>query len=299
MATVKTAVLIAAMTALFLGAGWLLGGQQGAIIAFVAAAAMNGWAYWNSDKAVLRQQGARRIPPGDGEGLHAMTEQLARNAGLPMPALYLIDTAQPNAFATGRNPDNAAVAVTAGLLRSLSRDEVAGVIAHELAHIKNRDTLLMTITATLAGSIAMLANVAMFFGGRRDGPMGIVGVLAMIIVAPLAAGLVQMAVSRTREYEADREGASISGDPLGLASALAKIANLAGRTVNDRAERHPASAHMFIINPLHAHKHDNLFATHPATENRIAALRQLAEDGTVASSIPDTRRRPDRTGPWG
>ena len=308
MATVRTAALIAAMTALFLGIGWLIGGQQGAVIAFVVAAAMNGYALWNSDKAVLRQHGAQEIPPGDARGLHEMTRRLAENAGLPMPKLYLLATDQPNAFATGRNPDNAAVAVTAGLLRNLSRDEVEGVIAHELAHIRNRDTLLMTVTATLAGAIAMLANFAMFFGGRRDGPMGIVGVIAMVIVAPIAAGIVQMAVSRTREYEADRVGAKISGDPAGLAGALRKIATLAGRTLNAGAERHPASAHLFIINPLHAHKHDNLFTTHPATENRIARLMEMSGGPGPRSAPPAADPAPwggrpapadPQRGPWG
>jgi heat shock protein HtpX len=204
----------------------------------------------------------------------------------------VIDTAQPNAFATGRNPDNAAVAVTAGLMRSLTRDELAGVVAHELAHIRNRDTLLMTVTATFAGAISMLANFALFFGGRRDNPLGLIGTLAMMILAPLAAALVQMAISRTREYEADRVGAEICGQPLALASALERIAGGAARIDNMAAERNPATAHMFIINPLHAHAHDRLFATHPATENRVAALRAMAaEMGQAPAGVAP--------GPWG
>lgn len=276
MGYVRTGILMAAMTALVLGLGLLLGGQGGLVIALVLAGAMNLYALWNSDKAVLRQQGARQVGMEDAPDLVGMVRDLAGRADLPMPKVFVIDTPQPNAFATGRNPENAAVAVTAGLLRGLSRDEVAGVVAHELAHIKNRDTLLMTITATFAGAISMLANFALFFGGNRNNPLGLIGTLAMMILAPLAAALVQMAISRTREYEADRVGAEISGQPLALASALERIAGGAARIDNMAAERNPASAHMFIINPLHAHAHDRLFATHPATENRVAALRAMA-----------------------
>jgi heat shock protein HtpX len=276
MGYVRTGVLMAAMTALVMGLGLLLGGQGGLIIALVLAGGMNLYALWNSDKAILRQQGARVVDAAGAPDLVGMVRVLAGRAGVPMPKVYVIDTAQPNAFATGRNPDNAAVAVTAGLMRSLTRDELAGVIAHELAHIRNRDTLLMTVTATFAGAISMLANFALFFGGRRDNPLGLIGTLAMMILAPLAAALVQMAISRTREYEADRVGAEICGQPLALASALERIAGGAARIDNMAAERNPASAHMFIINPLHAHAHDRLFATHPATENRVAALRALA-----------------------
>jgi heat shock protein HtpX len=235
-------------------------------------------------------------------------ERMAQRAGMPVPAIYLIDSDQPNAFATGRNPENAAVAATTGLLRSLSREEVAGVMAHELAHIRNRDTLIMTVAATLAGAITMLANFAFFFRGGRDNGMGIVGVLATMILAPLAAGLVQMAISRTREYEADKGGAEICGQPLWLASALAKISGLAARIDMNSAERNPGSAHMFIVNPLHAHAHDKLFSTHPATENRIRELQKLAGEGGSgggqvayspamrASPVPSTRRT--SRGPW-
>jgi heat shock protein HtpX len=299
-------MLMAAMTALFMGVGYLIGGSGGALIALVVAAGMNVFTWWNSDRMVLRMHNAEPLPPGDRLGLHALTAELARNAGLPPPKVYLIDTPQPNAFATGRNPANAAVAVTAGLVRSLSREELAGVIAHELAHIRNHDTAIMTVTATFAGAISMLANFALFFGGSRE-RMGLIGTLLMMVLAPMAAALVQMAISRTREYAADKAGAEICGQPLWLASALEKIAMGAARIDNHTAERNPASAHMFIINPLHAHKRDSLFATHPATENRVAALRAMAggQGGrpipttppTRASRIPKTRRG-RRAGPW-
>ncbi|WP_417719654.1 zinc metalloprotease HtpX [Salipiger sp.] len=305
MGYVKTAMLMAAMTALFMGIGYLLGGSGGALIALVVAGGMNVFTWWNSDKMVLRMHNAQPLPQGDRFGLNALVAELARNADLPMPAVYLIDTPQPNAFATGRNPQNAAVAVTTGLMRVLSREELAGVVAHELAHIRNHDTAIMTVTATFAGAISMLANFALFFGGSRE-RLGLVGSLAMMFLAPMAAALVQMAISRTREYAADKAGAEICGQPLWLASALARIQEGAARIDNDAAERNPASAHMFIINPLHAHKRDSLFATHPATENRIAALRAMAPGGRVAparraepsrSSIPRTGHK-DRSGPW-
>ncbi len=272
----KTAVLLAAMTALFLGIGFMLGGEAGMAIALAIAVAMNAFAYWNSDKMVLRMYGAREIGPKDSPNFYAMIKSLAQNAKMPMPKVYLIDNDQPNAFATGRNPENAAVAATSGLLRRLNGQEVAGVMAHELAHVQNRDTLTMTITATLAGAISMLANFALFFGGNRNNPLGIVGSLAMMFLAPMAAGLVQMAISRSREYEADRLGAELCGNPLWLASALEKIDRSAQNIDNVQAERNPATAHMFIINPLHAHKIDNLFSTHPSTANRVARLRAMA-----------------------
>jgi heat shock protein HtpX len=307
MGYVKTAMLMAAMTALFMGVGYLIGGASGAVIALVVAAAMNLFTWWNSDRMVLRMHNAQPVPAGDRMGLHELTATLAQNANLPMPKLYLIDTPQPNAFATGRNPENAAVAVTTGLLQSLSREEVAGVIAHELAHIRNHDTAIMTVTATFAGAISMLANFAMFFGGSRE-RLGLIGTLLMMFLAPLAAALVQMAISRTREYAADKAGAEICGEPLWLASALEKIALGAARIDNHAAERNPATAHMFIINPLHAHKHDNLFATHPATENRVAALRAMARQGGHTPG-PGLQPGPHRgrsqapgrrdIGPWG
>ena len=304
MGYLKTAVLMAAMTALFMGVGYLIGGAGGTLIAFAVAAGMNAFTWWNSDRMVLRMHNAQPVTPGDRLGLHDMVSRLARNAGMPEPKVYLIDTPQPNAFATGRNPENAAVAVTSGLLRSLDREELAGVIAHELAHIRNHDTAIMTVTATFAGAISMLANFAFFFGGARE-RLGLIGTLMMMFLAPLAAALVQMAISRNREYAADKAGAEICGEPLWLASALEKIAMGASRIDNHAAERNPATAHMFIINPLHAHKHDNLFATHPATENRIAALRAMSGEPTnntrlrqpVDSALPKVGKR-QRKGPW-
>ncbi len=276
---IRTFILMAAMTALVMGMGYLIGGQGGAVIALVLAGAGNIWAWWNSDKAVLNQQGAMPVTRQQAPELVDMVAALAGRAGLPMPAVYVLASEQPNAFATGRNPENSAVAVTQGILQALSREELAGVIAHELAHIRNRDTLTMTVTATMAGAIAMLGNMLMFssmFGGRDDNRGGGLATLLAMIFAPIAAGMVQMAISRTREYEADRLGAEISGQPLALASALAKIARMAGRVVNIPAERNPASASMFIINPLHALRMDRLFATHPPTEERIARLQAMA-----------------------
>ncbi len=295
---VKTGILMAAMTALFGGLGYLLAGSGGMLVALVVAAGMNVVTWWNSDKIVLRMHNARPVGPQDRSGLREMVAELARNADLPMPALYVVDTPQPNAFATGRNPENAAVAVTTGLMQSLSREELAGVVAHELAHIRNRDTLIMTVTATFAGAISILANFAMFFGGSRE-RMGIAGTLAMMILAPLAASLVQMAISRTREYAADRAGAEICGNPLWLSSALERIQQGASRIDNHAAERNPATAHMFIINPLHAHRHDNLFSTHPATGNRVAALEAMAREGRAATPRPAPRDGPAAGGPWG
>jgi heat shock protein HtpX len=288
----KTAILMAAMTALFMGLGALLGGAQGAVIALAVAGAMNLFAFWNSDKAVLRMAGARAVDDRSAPDLVRMVNDLADGAGMPRPKVYIIDTDQPNAFATGRNPENAAVAATTGLLRSLSREEVAAVMAHELAHIRNRDTLLMTLTATMAGAVSMLANFAFFFGGQdRDRPGGMIGTILLMILAPMAAGLVQMAISRAREYEADRVGAEICGNPLWLAAALRRIEGLAARIDNPAAERNPAVAHMFIINPLHAHAHDRLFATHPSTANRVRALEAMAVPEAPRSGIPRVTRR--------
>jgi heat shock protein HtpX len=271
------------MTALFLGIGYMLGGEAGMLIALAIAGGMNIFAYWNSDKMVLRMHGAREVDENTAPDYVRMVRLMAKNAGLPMPRTYIIDTPQPNAFATGRNPENAAVAATTGLLRMLSPEEVAGVMAHELAHIRNRDTLIMTITATIAGAISMLANFALFFGGNRNNPMGLIGTIALMILAPLAAALVQMAISRAREYEADKAGAEICGRPLWLASALSKMSRASEQIDNEIAERNPATAHMFIVNPLHTRQIDNLFSTHPNTENRIARLRALA--GDTANSV--------------
>lgn len=281
----KTYLLLAALTALFGVIGLMLGGPTGMLIALALAVAMNLFAYWNSDKAVLRMYGAQAVDPNTTNGLlrayYDDVADLSRRAGLPMPAVYVMHSDQPNAFATGRNPEHAAVAATTGLLQMLDRDEIRGVMAHELAHVKNRDTLTMTITATLAGAISSLANFAMFFGGSRDdedGHNNIIVVILMTVLAPLAAMLVQMAISRTREYAADRMGGEISGDPEALARALKKIESYARGTVNHGAERNPASAHMFIINPLSGRGMDNLFSTHPATDNRVKALIALGMD---------------------
>lgn len=285
----RTFILMAAMTALLMGMGWLIGGQGGMVLALVFAGAGNLWAWWNSDKAVLRQHGAMPVTEAEAPDLVRMVRALADRAGLPMPRVYVLATEQPNAFATGRNPENSAVAVTQGLLRILTREELAGVIAHELAHIKHRDTLIMTVTATMAGAIAMLGNL-MLFTGNRERPGGALGGILAMILAPLAAMLVQMAISRSREYVADRSGAEICGNPMALASALAKIANAAGRTVNIPAERNPASASMFIINPLGALRMDHLFSTHPSTQERIDLLAQMQIAPVTRSSVPPVRR---------
>ena len=297
----KTALLLAGLTALFMGVGYLIGGATGAMIALLIAAATNLFTYWNSDRMVLSMYGAHEVDANTAPDLANLVAELARRAGLPMPRVFLMDNPQPNAFATGRNPQNAAVAVTTGLVESLNREELAGVIAHELAHIKNHDTLLMTITATVAGAISMLAQFGMFFGGHRDnnsGP-GVIGSIAMMILAPLGAMLVQTAISRTREYSADNLGARIVGQPMWLASALVKIENAAHEVPNWNAERNPATAHMFIINPLSGHGVDNLFATHPSTENRIAALQQLSAELSAQRAPPVAGPRYPTRGPWG
>ncbi|WP_121092789.1 zinc metalloprotease HtpX [Roseinatronobacter ekhonensis] len=286
----KTAMLMAAMTALFMGVGYALGGGAGLLIALVVAVGMNGYSYWNSDKAVLRMHNAQECNSQIHPELERMVHRMADAADMPRPRVFVINEDQPNAFATGRNPENAAVAATTGLLQRMSDEEVAAVMAHELAHIRNFDTLIMTITATFAGAISMLANFAMFFGGRNRG--NIIVTLLVMILAPMAAAVVQMAISRSREYEADRVGAAICGNPLWLASALEKIQGFASRIDYDRAEQNPQTAHMFIINPLHAFKRDKLFSTHPNTENRIAELVKLAE-------AQGQRFQRERANPWG
>lgn len=304
---IRTAMLLTAMTALFMGVGFLIGGRGGMMIAFLMAAGMNVFSYWNSDKMVLRMYNAQEVDERSAPEYYGIVRELAAKAGLPMPRVYVIDSDQPNAFATGRNPENAAVAASTGLLRALNYDEVAGVMAHELAHVQNRDTLTMTITATLAGAISMLGNFAFFFGGNRENnnPLGAIGTIVAMIVAPLAAMVVQMAISRTREYSADRRGAQISGKPLALASALAKIAGAAHRIPNMQAEHNPTTAPMFIINPLSGQRMDNLFSTHPDTENRIAALQQMAREMQPVSTppvAPDKAVRKSRSVPstgWG
>ncbi len=305
MNTLRTGMLLAALTAIFIGVGYLIGGGGGAVIAFVVAAGMNFFSYWNADRLVLSMNRAREVDEKSAPEFYGIVRDLAARAGLPMPRVYIADNPQPNAFATGRNPDHAAVCATTGLLQMLSRDEVAGVMAHELGHVRNRDTLTMTVTATIAGAVSMLANFGLFFGGfggNRNNPLGLLGVLVAAIVAPIAAMLVQMAISRTREYSADRAGAEISGRPQALASALAKISNAARRIPNMSAERNPATAHLFIVNPLSGQRMDNLFSTHPATENRIAALMAMAGETTPVRhsvALPRVGRTGRQPGPWG
>jgi heat shock protein HtpX len=278
MSIFKTGLLLAGLTGLFCAVGFLLGGQSGMVIAFLIAVAMNAFTYWNADKIVLRMYNAVEVDERNAPDYYRIVAQLADRAQIPMPRVYVIESDQPNAFATGRDPAHAAVAATTGLLDRLTHEEVAGVMAHELGHVKNRDTLIMTITATIAGAISMLANFALFFGGgdNRNNPLGWVGTIALVILAPLAAMLVQMAISRTREYAADREGAELSGHPLWLASALEKLHNFSRRIDNPQAEANPATAHLFIVNPLHGRSMDNLFSTHPSMENRIRRLREMA-----------------------
>ncbi|MEL6477889.1 MAG: zinc metalloprotease HtpX [Pseudomonadota bacterium] len=292
---VKTMLLLASLTAVFLSVGYVLGGATGMLIAFVFALGTNFYAWWNSDKAALSMHGARPVTRAQAPEFYEMIEDLARRANMPMPKVFIIETDQPNAFATGRDPSNAAVAATTGIMRMLSREELAGVMAHELAHIQNRDTLIMTISATVAGAISMLAQFGMFFGGGSNrNPLGLIGVILAAILAPLAAMMIQSLISRTREYAADRLGGEICGNPIWLASALAKISG--SRVEMASAERNPASAHLFIVNPLRGMRMDRLFSTHPPAEKRIAELRaQAAEMGRTATAISG------RSGsqPWG
>ena len=308
---IRTALLLAGMTALFVGVGFAIGGEQGMVIAFLVACGMNVFAWWNSDRVVLGMHNAQPIGPQDAPRLYQLTQALAARAGIPMPALYVIHEDQPNAFATGRSPEKGAVAVNTGLLDMMSEREVAGVIAHELAHIRNRDTLIMTVTATLAGAIGMLAQFGFLFsrGQGRNNAFGPIGTILLIVLAPIAAMIVQMAVSRSREYEADRVGAEIAGDPAGLASALLRLEQYKQGRVNEAAEANPASAHVFIINPLSGLRMDGLFSTHPATANRVAALEAMAArmgppSGPAsippAAGIPGAPSRvpPRQPGPW-
>jgi len=290
MNTLRTGILMAALTGLFLAVGALVGGGPGMMIAFAMALAMNLFAYWNSDKVLLSMYGARQVDASSAPDLYRLVERLAQQAQLPMPKVFITENPQPNAFATGRNPEHAAVCVTTGLLNQVSQEELAGVLAHELGHVKHRDTLTMTITAVMAGAISMLANMAFFMGGSRDRehPLGMVGMLLVTLLAPIAAVLVQAAISRSREFEADRAGAEITGRPLWLASALGQIERAAERTPNYPADANPATAHMFIVNPLHGGI-SGLFATHPSTEERIARLKAMAGGDAVQV----------KRGPWG
>ena len=293
----RTAVLLAGLTALLMAVGFLIGGGYGAVIAFVVAAATNLFSYWNADKLVLSMHDAQQVDERSAPELVAIVRELAQRANLPMPRVYLMDSPQANAFATGRNPHHAAVCATTGLLDTLSREEVAGVIGHELGHVRNHDTLTMTIAATIAGAVSMLAQLGMFFGGGRRN--NIVGSVLMLVLAPIAAMIVQMAISRTREYAADNFGGRISGRPDALASALVKISRMATAVPNETAESHPATAPLFIVNPLSGQGMDNLFSTHPSTENRVAALDTLSRDmgrGGFASLGPPTSSVP--SGPW-
>jgi heat shock protein HtpX len=265
----KTFLLLAALTALFMGTGYMIGGTGGALVALAVAAAMNVVTYWKADRIVLSMHDAREVTARSSPDFYSIVVVLAQRAGLPMPNVYVIDSPHPNAFATGRNPENAAVAATTGLLDMLSRDEVAAVMAHELGHIRNRDTLIMTMVATIAGAISMLANFGMFFSSdSRSNPLALIGA---VLLAPFAAMIVQMAISRTREFSADKAGAEICGDPDALASALGKISQAAQRIPNTVVERNPAAAQLYIV-PTQV---GELFSTHPATKRRIAALKQM------------------------
>jgi heat shock protein HtpX len=306
----KTGLLLAALTGIFVAVGYIAGGPTGMVIAFVVALGMNMFSLWQSDKLVLRMYGAQEVDAASGGQYYAIVRDLAQRAQLPMPRVYIMDNPQPNAFATGRNPQNAAVCASTGLIEMLTPEEVAGVMAHELSHVKNYDTMTMAVAATIGGAVSMLAQYLQFgalFGGNREnhGGAGMIAVVAAAIVAPIAAMLVQMAVSRSREYQADRMGAMICGNPAWLASALRKIEHYARGIPNEQAEAAPGTAHLFIINPLTGQGMDNLFSTHPNTENRVAELERLAAEmgpgpsrvtarGASAPSVT-----PPPSGPWG
>ena len=276
----KTAVLMAAITALFMAIGSFMGGQQGMVLALLVAMGMNFFSYWFSDKMVLKMYNAQEVDETSAPQFYRMVRELAQRAQLPMPRVYLIQEDAPNAFATGRNPEHAAVAATTGILQVLSERELRGVMAHELAHVRHRDILISTVSATMAGAISMLANFAMFFGGRNSEgrPANPIAGILVMLLAPLAASLIQMAISRAREFEADRGGAEISGDPQALASALQKIQRYAQGIPMQAAERHPETAQMMIMNPLSAGGLRGLFSTHPATEERVERLLALAQN---------------------
>jgi heat shock protein HtpX len=297
----KTGLLLAVLTGILVAMGGLIGGATGALVAFAIAAAMNLFSLWQSDKMVLSMYGAEEVDERTGGEYYALVRELAQRAGLPMPRVYIMNNPQPNAFATGRNPQNAAVCASTGLIETMSREELAGVMAHELAHVKNYDTLTMAVAATIGGAVSMLAQFLQFgaiFGGNREGNSGIgwIGALVAAIVAPMAAMLVQMAVSRSREYQADRVGGLTCGNPLWLASALRKIEHYARGIPNEQAEAAPGTAHLFIINPLNGRGMDSLFSTHPNTDNRIAELEKLAAE---VGAQPAPSHAPQTGGPWG
>jgi heat shock protein HtpX len=305
----RTGLLLAVLTGILVAMGGVVGGTGGMVIALIVAAGINLFSYWRSDKMVLGMYGAEEVDPRSGGEYYGIVRDLAGRAGLPMPRVFVMNNPQPNAFATGRNPDHAAVCASTGLLEMLSPEEVSGVLAHELAHIKNYDTLTMAVAATIGGAVSMLAQYLQFgalFGGHRENNgIGWIGALVAMIVAPLAAMLVQMAISRSREYQADRLGAQICGQPLALASALQKIEGYAHQIRNEPAEAAPATAHLFIINPLSGEGMDNLFSTHPTTENRIAELEKLAAEMGATARGPGRDQAPGRSssagqrGPWG
>ncbi len=293
---IRTTILLAVMTALILWIGLLFGGQQGMIIALFLAAGMNFFSYWYSDKIVLKMYRAQAITPQQAPEIYEMVQELSRRAGLPMPKVFVIPQQAPNAFATGRNPEHAVVAVTEGLINIMDREEVMGVLAHEMAHVKNRDILIGSIAATMAGAIMILANMARWFaifgGGSRDdneGGGGIIGLIAMSILAPFAAIIIQMAISRSREYLADATGAGFAGHPEGLARALEKLGQYSKRLPMNA---NPSTAHMFIVNPLSGRSMMSLFSTHPPLEQRIARLR--GHRTAKPESDSETERQQDR-----
>jgi len=310
----RTALLLGVLTLIFVAMGSVIGGRDGMVLAFFIALAMNAFALWRSDSLVLALHGAQEVGPQDAPQYYGLVQDLAGRAGLPMPRVCIMHQPQPNAFAAGRSPSRATVCASTGLLETLTPQEVAGVMAHELAHIQNRDTLTMTVAATIGGAISMLAQWLQFsvlFGGnRRNGGGNWLLSLVAMLVAPVAAMLVQMAISRSREYQADRLGAMICGNPLWLASALGKIQSIARRVPNETAEAVPATAHMFIINPLTGRGLDNFFSTHPNTENRIVELEKLAKEMAAAGTLTDVasdygrgvaydRGDNRQAGPWG
>jgi heat shock protein HtpX len=293
---IRTFMMMAALVAICGVAGIAMGGFEGLVLALIFAVVTNAFAFWKSDSLALKAHGAQEVTMREAPELVELVHALAERAEIPPPRVFVTPSPQPNAFATGRNPEKSAVAVTTGLIEMLSKEELAGVIAHELAHIKSRDTLTMTIAATFAGAISSLANFTLFFGSSRSRGNPFINIL-FLFLGPLAAAIIQMAISRSREYEADRVGAEISGNPLWLASALEKIHDAAKRIPNEQARWRPATAHMFIINPLFGGRMDGLFTTHPRTENRVAALLELAEKMGIRIGAPQRPLQPRTAGP--